>query len=103
MTEIEMLDVIENITGEHDKSTVSTYLYLAKQKVLSQAFPFGDAGDLPVKYEGVTIEIAVFLLNKRGAEGETRHNENGIDRSYDTSDVPLDLLRKITPLAGVIR
>ena len=49
------------------------------------------------------VEVAAYLLNKRGAEGETAHSENGISRSYEDGDVPSSLLRDIVPYAGVVR
>jgi len=39
------------------------------------------------KYFNVQIAIAVELFNKRGAEGEVSHGENGISRGYEKSDI----------------
>jgi len=61
----------------------------------------GDLFDVPKKYHYLQCEIAVFLLNKRGAEGQSRHSENGIDRTYDGGDIPM--LKNVVPYAGVIR
>lgn len=103
MYEDKKLNMLEAITGESDQNVLSTYLYLAEQKVLSVAYPYHeDVPELPSKYDGVVIEIASFMLNKRGAEGEIRHTENGIDRTFDDSDIPVSLLRKITPCASVL-
>ena len=44
----------------------------------------------------------MYLINKRGAEGETTHNENGINRAYESASVPESLLGRVTPFAGVI-
>lgn len=49
------------------------------------------------KYKNIQIEIAVELYNKRGAEGQTSHNENGISRSYENASVSDSLLSKIIP------
>lgn len=51
------------------------------------------------KYLSTQISIAVELYNKRGAEGQTSHNENGISRSYEKGDVSSSLLSRITPIA----
>ena len=48
------------------------------------------------------MEIAAYLVNQRGAEGETAHSENGISRSYEDGDVPPTLLREIVPCASLI-
>ena len=41
------------------------------------------------------------MLNKRGAEGEVQHIENGIHRNYKYADVPTELLRDIPPMCGI--
>lgn len=102
MTQREMIETIKYLAEEPDEKTVLAYFNLAKGKVLAQAFPYKDVAELPAKYESITIEITVFMLNKRGAEGEQRHSENGIDRTFDSADIPTDLLRKITPCVGVL-
>ena len=58
--------------------------------------------EVPPKYELVHIEIAAYMLNKRGAEGEVTHSENGVSRTYEDGDIPPTLLRRITPVAGVV-
>jgi hypothetical protein len=58
--------------------------------------------EVPNRYETKQVEIAVYLYNKRGAEGQTAHNENGINRTYESADVPESLMRGITPFVGVI-
>jgi hypothetical protein len=42
------------------------------------------------------------MFNKRGAEGETAHSENGVSRSYSSASVSEELLREITPKVGVV-
>lgn len=103
MTENEQLRTLEHLTGETETDILSTYLSLAKSIVLTKAYPYGNGEEeLPAKYEGVMLEIAQYMLNKRGAEGETSHSENGIQRVYEDGDIPPTLLRRITPLAGVL-
>lgn len=103
MTDSEKLLMLQNITGETDHSVLFTYLSLAKGVVISKAFPFGTGEEaIPSPYHTVHVEIAAFMLNKRGAEGETSHSENGVSRSYEDGDIPATLLRRITPMAGVM-
>ena len=52
---------------------------------------------------GKQIEIAVYLYNKQGAEGQTAHSENGISRTYESADVPESMLRGIAPFVGGIK
>ena len=80
-----------------------TYLNISGQKIIGRAYPYDDTVEsVPKRYEMLQCEIAAYLLNKRGAEGETSHSENGISRSYETADVPKSMLDIITPYCGVI-
>lgn len=52
------------------------------------------------RYEDMIVPLCMFSLAKVGAEGETSHSENGVQRIYaGDSDYPQDLLSKIVPLA----
>lgn len=94
----------KQIVGEVDDSVLSTFLSIAKEKILRKAYPFtyNESTELPEKYDNLHIEIAVYLYNKQGAEGETYHSENGIIRTYEKADVPDSMLKTVIPKAGVI-
>ena len=102
MTEAEKILMVKTMCDETDNDTISAYLYMAGQKILHKAYPFDTSvTTVPARYEALQIDAAVYLLNKRGAEGEIAHNENGISRSYEEADLPKSMLREITPLCGV--
>jgi hypothetical protein len=85
--ELELVDVLES----------------AEAVILSRRYPFGEQPEkLEKKYEDLKVRIAVELYNKRGVEGQTSHSENGVSRSYASANVSEDLLREITPKAGVV-
>lgn len=48
------------------------------------------------------IEIATYLYNKQGAEGETQHIENGTTRTYESASVPASMLADISPIVRVV-
>ena len=103
MTENDIISVISNMTNESNTGIVIAYYKMAKSIVINKAFPFkSDVTDVPDKYIGNVIEIAAYLLNKRGAEGEISHSENGISRTYGNASVPDDMLDKIIPSVGVL-
>lgn len=103
MTDAEKLKMVKAMTGEKDESVLSTYLSIAGNKVLKRAYPFDSTVTVvPDRYAYNQVEIAAYLVNKRGAEGETAHSENGISRSYEDGDVPPTLLREIVPCASLI-
>lgn len=86
-------------------SMLSAYLDMAEAKILNRQYPFGvpDNAEVEARFQQTQIEIAIFLYNKRGAEGESGHTENGVTRSYGGStDVPPELLAQITPYGVVI-
>lgn len=103
MTDAEKLQMVKSMTGETDEGTLSTYLSIAGSKICRKAYPFAETEmNVPPKYEYTQVEIAVYLLNKRGAEGETSHSENGISRAYENADIPASLMREIVPMASTI-
>jgi hypothetical protein len=103
MTEEEKILKLEIFSDVHDPDILSAYLDLAKAKILVRAYPFrNDVTELPERYSLLQVEIANHLIAKRGMEGQTGHNENGIDRSYSDADIPADLLRQIIPEAKVL-
>ena len=77
-------------------------LTLSAQKILERVYPYDDSiKEVPSRYATKQVEIAVYLYNKRGAEGQISHNENGISRTYESADVPESLMKGITPYVGV--
>jgi hypothetical protein len=105
MTFNEKLTTLKAMVGGSDGDEVlSAYLNLAGSKILAKAYPYNsDITDVPVQYHGLQIEIAAYMLNKRGAEGQTAHSENGISRTYENADIPSSMLKSITPYCGVIK
>lgn len=104
MSEEEKLTMLQAMTGEKNEGVLSAYLSIAGRKVLAKAYPYDPTKtEVPAQYAHVQVEIAAYMVNKRGAEGETSHSENGISRSYEDGDVPPTLLRQITPFASVVR
>lgn len=106
MSELEKLQILKTMfvsDGSDGSEPISddallNYLRMAQMYVINKAYPFrNDINEVPDKYAMTQIEIAVYLLSKRGAEGETSHNENGINRAYESGDVPESIMRKIVP------
>lgn len=99
---LERLKTLLGIADDLQDVLLLTYLDIAKQKLLDRVYPYDSAKDLPVRYELKQVEIAQYLYNKRGAEGQTSHSENSISRSYESADVPESLMRGVVPMVGVI-
>lgn len=108
MTREEKIAYIGTISEEEDTEVISAFLSMAEEIAFNRVFPFGDPDDetkqsVMGRYSNVICEIAVYLLHKRGAEGETIHNENSADRSYESAGVPNSIIKKLTPYCGVVR
>lgn len=103
MTQVQKTAMLKAMTDERDEEVLSTYLTLAGNKVVRRAYPYDPTQtEVPAQYASVQVEIAAYMLNKRGAEGETGHSENGISRSYEDGDIPPSLMRQIVPFAAPI-
>ena len=93
---------------DDDDNTLLSYLSQAKDVILNRMYPYMDDSayegmTIPKRYDYKQIRIAAYMLNKRGAEGETQHIENGIHRNYKSSDVPEDMLWDVFPAVGIPR
>lgn len=105
MTDDEMVAMVRSLVGEPRLEAYSeAYLAIAKSAVIERLFPYrGDAAweDVPSKHHARTCEIAVYLVNRRGAEGETSHSENGVSRTYGSAAVPEGFFDGMAPYVGV--
>ena len=99
--------MLQSMLGDDtDPSVLETYLELAKQAILNRMYPYKeDYGDMdvPDRYVSIQRKVANYLLNKRGAEGEIQHIENGIHRNYGSADIPDGMLKDVVPFCQAIR
>ena len=99
---IKLRQLVGSNTSEDELLLV--YLEIAEKAILEKLYPMGDTPScLPPRYDLRQIEIASYLYNKRGAEGELSHNENGISRSYESAYIPSSMLADIIPYGSVLR
>ncbi len=104
MEDSEKITYVKAMTDETDETVISVFLEVAKQAILNRLYPFeteDESRKWLTKYDTTQCRITVYLLNKRGAEGETAHSENGVSRTYSSADIPNALLYEITPFAKV--
>lgn len=109
MTKMEMLALCRAMVEQPEEAEgwsddiLMSYLTIAGQKILNRAYPYDDTvEEVPRRYGVLQCEIAAYLLNKRGAEGEVSHSENGISRTYENADVPESMLRDVIPHCGLV-
>lgn len=103
MEKNDKIAILRTLTDENNETVLSAYLSLAGQAVIKRRYPFrDDISEVPQKYEDNQLKIAAYLINKRGAEGQISHNENGISRTYESADIPESMLKDIVPLCSSI-
>lgn len=102
MAQYESLIALRALTGETNNDALLTaYLDLAGEAIVNRCYPFGSHDrSVPKKYRNLQLEIAVYLFNKRGAEGQLVHSENGISRTYESASVPESMLKGVVPFIG---
>lgn len=104
MTDEQKIAMLKSLTGEANSDILSVYLTLAKCELIRKIYPYGNGTEeIPPKYDGLHIQATEYMLNKRGAEGEIQHSENGLTRSYESGGLPKSILEQIVPMCGVIR
>ena len=103
MTDTEKRTLLATLISPDVESddVLDSMLALARGLVLNRMYPFGypDGATVPARYEQIEVQLAVELYNKRGAEGQVAHSENGISRSWSEES---QLLRKIVPHCGSV-
>lgn len=104
MTDEVKIALVKNMTEETDEEVISAYLSMAAESIYNFCDPYKtmDAEKVMERYGGTQARLTAYWLNKRGAEGQTSHNENGISRAYESGDIPDSLIRELTPVCGVV-
>lgn len=90
------LDTLKSLLGNPTESDAVLQFYLDNAEAI--ICDLRNADYIESKYLTLQIKIAIELYNKRGAEGQTAHTENGIARTYEKADVSPSLLNQITPM-----
>ena len=113
MTEIEVaqLEALKRRLSGPEQARYSDALLLgylddAQAVIISRRYPFGcttkEASEVEPVYRNLQVRIALELLSKAGAEGQTAHTENGTSRTYESAGVSSSLLSEITPKVKVL-
>ena len=103
---MELRRMIEPAT--EDDAVLLSYLDQAREMIITRMYPYASEEELeyatvPRKFEYKQVRIALYLINKRGMEGETSRSENGISVRYRNGDMPDEMLADVLPQVGVPR
>lgn len=99
MTIEEKIEKMKSLLGEEDSELYEVYLLQAKEKILNKLYPYGTTKtEVPERYSNLQIELAITLYNQSGVEGQDKHTENGISRSWRSETA---ILAELTPFASL--
>jgi len=98
---IAMVRVFVQNDPDATDATIAVYLNLALGIMLKRLYPYDKTKtEIPACYETDQCELAARKFLRRGGEGEINHEENGVNRQYDSVD-DADILERLTPFAKV--
>lgn len=102
MTESEKITYVTTMVEETDTAVLSVCLAVANQAIVNAEYPYDDSKtECSERYHPLQCEIAAYLINKRGADYQEGHSENGISRTYGSNYIPKGMLASVTPHVGV--
>lgn len=98
-----MLDIdLEDATND---LTIMTYLTVAEREIVTWRYSYStdsEVTQVPEEYEITQIEAVVAGYSQRGAETESQHNENGINRTFRYADMLQYIRTNVIPICKII-
>ena len=106
MTTIEKLTLRLGLSADEakrDNALLKELVSAAESAIMNRRFPFGytDETEFPEQYKNLVVPVAMDLYNHMGAEGQISHNENSIQRTYESAWISESLLAQVVPRVGV--
>ena len=92
-------------SADVDDARLLVLLKQAESIILNHIYPTYTTipiDSVPARYESRELEIAEYLYNRMGSEGQTGHSENGISRNYESGSVPSSMLKGILQCIKVV-
>ena len=106
MTQAEKITRVKTLLDNDPQATdslVTVFLADANDTILNRIYPFGipsEITEVPDRYVSFQCRLAQRYFLRRGAEGEIEHDENGVNRTYQSVNDE-DILRNIIQVAKV--
>ena len=106
MTQAEKITRVKTLLDNDPQATdslVTVFLADANDTILNRIYPFGipsEITEVPGRYVSFQCRLAQRYFLRRGAEGEIAHDENGVNRTYQSVNDE-DILRNIIQVAKV--
>ena len=104
MTLQEKINTVKTLLENNESATdslIEVLLMRSQSAIQNKMYPFRppESFTVPGQYEYLQCELAVRYFNRMGGEGEIEHNENGINRAYNSvndSDLLAEVMQVIS-------
>lgn len=103
--EIDILEMLQRRVGDLvDEDSLLDYVLIAQHIILERRYGMVENYPevFPDRYLLTCFQIALYLINRDGSEGQLSHSEGGIMRTYKNANIPEDLLADVVPFAGTL-
>lgn len=103
--DIDVLEMLKRRVGDSvDEESLLDYLLIAQHIILERRYGVVENYPevFPDRYLITSFQIALYLVNRDGSEGQMSHAEGGIMRTYKNANIPEDLLVDVIPFGGVL-
>lgn len=98
---INKIEIVQSLADGITVEQAVAFLAKAENAIMRRAYPFGTNKSMPTQYDYLQCELAARYFYRLGSEGEIAHNENGINRTYDSPNDE-DLLKDVVPHIKVV-
>ena len=107
MTMAEKIEMVMALLSETDsrlEEKIEVYLTASAKEIISWRYSYSSksVSEVPAEYEMTQIYAVIAGYTLSGAENQTFHNENGIQRTFKYSDMLNYIRAHVVPKAGVI-
>mgnify|MGYP002622569097 CR=1 FL=1 len=109
MTDAEKLTMVKTLldidtTDISEDALIAVYLTASAREILAWRFSYGstEVTEVPDEYEMTQIFAVVAGYSIGGAEGQTVHNENGINRTFKYTDMVAYIRAHVIPICKVV-
>ena len=92
------------ITNTEQDALITAYVEDAGKEILQYRYSYASAipQTVPAEYEMTQVQAVVAGYGIRGAEGQTSHNENGINRVFKYDDMIAYIRSHVIPIARIV-
>lgn len=103
--EIDIVAMLQRRVGDLvDPETLLDYVLIAQHIIMERRYGLVENYPtvFPDRYLITCFQIALYLINRDGSEGQLSHAEGGIARTYKNANIPEDLLVDVVPYGGIL-